>query len=134
MIREENLLQNARTQGEYLAKLLRERLTGPNALAAPFTFDIRGGGAFWAVEFDFEGPLATKVDFKSEAFAMRVQARSLENGLIVMGMTNGANVESTKGDHIIFAPAYNITREEVEKIVDIFVASTESVLRECLTS
>jgi adenosylmethionine-8-amino-7-oxononanoate aminotransferase len=61
---------------------------------------------------------------------MLVQARALQNGLIVMGFVGGANLEGTKGDHIILSPAYNVTKEEIEKIVDIFVSSTEEVLRE----
>ena len=61
---------------------------------------------------------------------MLVQARALQNGLIVMGMVGGANLEGTKGDHIILAPAYNITKQEIEKIVDIFVKSVEEILSE----
>jgi adenosylmethionine-8-amino-7-oxononanoate aminotransferase len=114
----------------FLEKLLNERLRGPNALAAPYTFDIRGGGMFWGIEFDFDSPDARKVDLKGKAFAMEVQARALENNLIVMGMTGGSNLEGNKGDHILLCPAYNTTKEEVEKIVDIFVESTEQVLTE----
>jgi adenosylmethionine-8-amino-7-oxononanoate aminotransferase len=132
IIVEENLLENARTQGAYLARLLCERLQSPNALAAPFTFDVRGGGAFWSVEFDFTGPEAASVDLKGRVFAMDVQARCLANGLIVMGMTGCANLENTQGDHILLAPAYNVTREEIEAIVEIFVKSVEEVLRESL--
>jgi len=110
-----------------LDKLLQERFAGPNSLASPYTFDIRGGGGFWAVEFDFSDKT---VDFKGDSFAMLVQARALRNGLIVMGMVGGANLEGTKGDHIILAPAYNVTKGEIEKIVDIFVNSTEEILRE----
>lgn len=147
VIEEENLLENIRIQGAYLGlsvkyslsgttmykqsligKLLQERFTGPNALASPYTFDVRGGGGFWAVEFDFSSDIV--VDFKGESFAMLVQARALQNGLIVVGMVGGANLEGTKGDHIILAPAYNITKEEIEKIVDIFVNSVEEILRE----
>ena len=111
-----------------LGKLLQERLTGPNSLALPYTFDVRGGGGFWAVEFDFSS--GHMVYFKGQSFAMLVQARALQNGLIVMGMVGGANLEGTKGDHIIFAPAYNVTKEEIEKIVDIFVVSVEEILSE----
>ena len=111
-----------------IGKLLGERLTRINSLAFPYTFDVRGGGGFWAVEFDFD--CDKKIDFKGQSFAMLVQARSLQNGLIVMGMVGGANLEGTKGDHIIFAPAYNVTKEEIEKIVDIFVDSVEEILRE----
>jgi len=61
---------------------------------------------------------------------MLVQAKALENGLIVMGMVGGANLEGTKGDHIIFAPAYNITKEEIEKIAGVFVRSVDEILKE----
>ena len=103
-------------------------MTEPNSLALPYTFDVRGGGGFWAVEFDFGSD--HMVDFKGQSFAMLVQARALQNGLIVMGMVGGANLEGTKGDHIILAPAYNVTQEEIEKIVDIFVLSVEEILSE----
>jgi adenosylmethionine-8-amino-7-oxononanoate aminotransferase len=96
-------------------------------LALPYTFDVRGGGGFWAVEFDFSD---NAVDFQGESFAMLAQARALRNGLIVMGMVGGANLEGTKGDHIILAPAYNVTKEEIEKMVNIFANSVEEILRE----
>lgn len=88
-------------------------------------FDIRGGGGFWAVEFE----LGT-ASFKGGSFAMLVQARALDNGLIVMGMTGGANLQGTKGDHVILSPAYNVTTEEIEKIADIFSQSVEEILKE----
>lgn len=109
---------------------MEERLRGPNALAAPYTFDIRGGGGFWAVEFDFDVPQGSLIDLKGQQFAMLVQARSLQNGLVVMGMTGGANLEGTKGDHVILAPAYNITKDQIELIVDLFVKSVEEILKE----
>lgn len=100
-------------------------MTRPNAPAAPFVFDIRGSGGFWAIEFDFE---TSNYEFKGNAFAMLVQARAMDNGLIVMGMTGGANLEGSKGDHIILSPAYNVTKEEVETIANIFIRSVEEVL------
>jgi adenosylmethionine-8-amino-7-oxononanoate aminotransferase len=102
-------------------------LTGPNALAAPFVFDIRGRGGFWAVEFDFE---TSKHMFQGSAFSMLLQARAMENGLIIMGMTGGANLEGTRGDHIMLSPAYNVTKEEVQTIAKIFIRSVNEVLEE----
>ncbi|KAF5383775.1 hypothetical protein D9615_003562 [Tricholomella constricta] len=128
VIESENLLENIRVQGAYLESLLQKGLQGPNAFAAPYTFDIRGAGGFWGVEFDFTE--APSLDFKGNPFAMRVQARALEHDVIVMGMTGGANLEGTKGDHIILAPAYNVRKEEVEKIAAVFVQSVEEILRE----
>jgi E3 ubiquitin-protein ligase TRIP12 len=131
VIAAENLLENGRQTGDYLAHLLRERLQSPGALAQPFVFDVRGGGSFWAVEFDSTGSECRRLDLKGEQLAMVVQARCLERGLIVMGMTGGANIKGSEGDLVLFAPAYNIRKEEVERVVEIFVSSLEEVLSEC---
>ncbi|KAJ6531840.1 PLP-dependent transferase [Mycena capillaripes] len=128
VIMSENLLENCRTQGAYLEKLLKERLQGPNSLAAPFTFDIRGGGGFWGIEFDFDCPEAATLDFKEQQFAMLVQAHAMDNGIVIMGMTGGANLQGTKGDVILLAPAYNITAQEIEQIVKVFGDSVDAVL------
>ena len=50
-----DLIENGRQTGEYLVKLLHERLLSPDALARPSIFDIHGGGSLWVVEFDFTG-------------------------------------------------------------------------------
>ncbi|KAH8980518.1 PLP-dependent transferase [Lactarius hatsudake] len=121
VIAAENLLENGRQTGEFLAQLLRERLLSPDALARPFTSDIRGGGSLWIVEFDFTGPEGERADLKGQLFARLVQAQCFEKGL---------DCQRVEGDEILFAPAYNITRKEVEKVVDIFVESVEEVLRE----
>lgn len=130
VIQSENLLANCRAQGEYLSSLLRSRLQSKNAIAAPYTFDIRGGGLFWGIEFDFTSPEAAKLDFKGQSFGMLVQECCFNNGLVILGMTGGANIEGTQGDHAILSPAYTVTKEEVEKIVDLFVQSVEEVLKE----
>ncbi|KAF9047193.1 PLP-dependent transferase [Hymenopellis radicata] len=123
------LIDNCQKQGQYLEKLLRSKFEGPNAVGGPFVFDIRGGGLFWAIEFDFSGEKASLLDFGKDQFAMLVQARALEKGVIVMGMTGGANLQGTEGDHIILAPAYNVTNEELEKIVDVLGETVEDVLK-----
>lgn len=130
VISEENLLSRAVENGELMSTLLRQGLQAEGTMAKPFCFDIRGRGAFWGIEFDFDVPDAANMDGKGESFAMAVQARCFDNGLIVIGMTGGANIEGTKGDHIILGPAYNATKEEIDQMVDILVRSVEEVLRE----
>ncbi|KAJ7678854.1 PLP-dependent transferase [Mycena polygramma] len=125
VIKSENLLENCRTQGAYLEKLLNARLRGLNSPAAPFTFDIRGGGGFWGIEFDFDNPEASMLDLKGQQFAMLLQEHAMTHGLVVMGMPGGA---SSNSDVILLAPAYNISAEEVEKIVEIFGDSVDAVL------
>lgn len=149
VIANENLLENCQKRGNLLGniaelsgnittsdmnseKLLREKLESPNAIAHPFVFDIRGGGLFWGVEFDFETEKAkaTSVDLKGEAFAMLVQAKALENGLVIIGMAGGSNLAGTKGSHILLAPAYNTTEKEIETIVETLATTIEQVLRQ----
>jgi 4-aminobutyrate aminotransferase-like enzyme len=111
VIQSENLLANCCAQGKYLSSLLRSRLQSPNAIAAPYTFDIRGGGyvivldihlyandvhhsLFWGIEFDFTSSEAAQLDFRGKSFAMLVQERCFDNGLVILGMTGGANVSN----------------------------------------
>ena len=98
--------------------MLRQHLSGPNKLASPYVFDFRVGGGFWDVEFEL-----------GNSFAMLVQAHALDNGLIVIGRTGGANLQGTKVNHVILAPDYNVTKEEIEKIAEIFCQSVEEILK-----
>jgi adenosylmethionine-8-amino-7-oxononanoate aminotransferase len=105
-------------------------LCGPNAKSAPYIHDIRGGGLFWGVEFSYETLEAESFDFKGSSIAMLVQARALKNGIVIMGFTGGSNREGTKGDHIALAPAYNVTKDDIEMTVDILIQSVEEILAE----
>ncbi|TCD71722.1 hypothetical protein EIP91_005488 [Steccherinum ochraceum] len=128
----ENLLSNIRTQGALLGKLLNERLLSSKSPLAPFVFDIRGTAGWWAVEFDFDEPSPNKpaVDLKGGTFGLLVQQRCMEKGLVIMGFHGGSNAEGTKGDHLMFSPAYNVKEEEIIKIVDIFIEGAEEVFSE----
>lgn len=130
VIAEEDLLASARSQGTKFGALLRERITAPDSTARPFVFDVRGAGCFWAIEFDVAVSEASAYDFKGKRFGPLVQAKCFDNGMIILGMSGGANLEGTLGEHAIFAPPYNVTDAEIEKIVDIFVRSVEDVLSE----
>lgn len=130
VIVEENLLENARKQGAYLSQLLREALLSPNSITAPYIFDIRGAGCWWGIEFDFDGAECRKLDLKGEKFAIAVQQRALDRGLIIMGMSGTAALDGSKGDVILLSPAYNITKEQVEEVATIFVATVKEILTE----
>lgn len=51
IIREDNLVENVRDNGEYLGKLLREQLADH-----PHVGDIRGRGFFWSVSSTLHTP------------------------------------------------------------------------------
>ncbi|KDQ13648.1 hypothetical protein BOTBODRAFT_33353 [Botryobasidium botryosum FD-172 SS1] len=123
VIKSENLLQNVLSAGARLSAHLHTKLAAPSP-AAPYVADIRGGGLFWAVEFD--SPTG------EPGFGPLIQEIAFRNGLIIMGMGGGAAVDGSKGEHVILAPAYNVTEEEVDLIADLFVKSVEEAVKSSL--
>ena len=73
-------------------------------------------------------PEAAAKGYEGKTFALDVQARAMERGLVIMGFTGGSNLEGTEGNHNMLSPAYNVTKEEVETIVELFAKSVEDVL------
>lgn len=128
VIREENLLANVVERGAQLESLLRARLLSKTSPAAPYVHEIRGGGLFWGIEFNFNERIDEAL--KVLRFGMRLQMRTFEKGLLVMGF---GRFPDLPGDHIILAPAYNVTAEEIEVIVKLLVESVEEVIVEVLT-
>ncbi|KAL4939997.1 hypothetical protein BDV06DRAFT_197609 [Aspergillus oleicola] len=112
VVEEESLLANVKVQGEYLGQLLKERLGGHKNVG-----DVRGRGLFWALEFVKDK--ATKEPFPmSEGIAQKIHLTGLqkEHGISVIpgvGVADGKN-----GDIVQIAPTYNVSREDIEIIVE----------------
>ncbi|KIM32292.1 hypothetical protein M408DRAFT_216434 [Serendipita vermifera MAFF 305830] len=131
VLKEENLLERAAQVGTYLEKLLKEKLTGSDAISAPYIFDIRGAGCFWGVEFHVSEEAETRW-FTARRLAGWVQAVAMKNGLVIMGMSGG--IDGKRGDVAILAPAYNTTNAEIDELVQKFVKSVEEVLLQTVLS
>ncbi|MEI6159226.1 MAG: aspartate aminotransferase family protein [Roseococcus sp.] len=120
VIAEENLLANVNAMGALLEQGLTERLGNHRHVG-----DIRGRGLFWAIELVqdrgskavFDPTLKINERVKREAYA-----RGL--GCYPMGGT----IDGLRGDHVILAPPYNVTEEEVGMILDRFGAAVEAAL------
>ncbi|KAG8742527.1 hypothetical protein FRC10_001294 [Ceratobasidium sp. 414] len=141
VIASENLLERCRERGAELERLLKDGLQGPNARAAPYIADIRGGGLFWGVEFDIPGEELPRINAayqrstgagdevsRNRRFGLVLQDKTMDKGLVVIAMTG--SVDGTRGDHAILAPAYNVTSEEIQKIIDLLIESVEELLFE----
>jgi len=128
LIVEEDLLARCRENGHLLSSLLRKRFAPPSP-AAPYIFDIRGGGLFWGIEFSGHESKYRPTS-PGERLGIKIQARCLENGLIVMGFSGGADLVGNSGEHILLAPAFTCTPAEIETIVDLVIKSVESVVAE----
>lgn len=104
VIREGNLLANARAQGGYILETLRELQT-----EWPIVGDVRGMGLMLAVEFVRPG---TSKEPNPEA-VRRILQRALEGGLLLYPCGHWTQT-------IRFIPSLNITREQVDEGLDIF--------------
>ncbi|PWS38483.1 aspartate aminotransferase family protein [Falsiroseomonas bella] len=120
VIREENLLENVQRMGALLGERLTERLGNHRHVG-----DIRGRGLFWAAEFVTDR--ATKQPFDPALqLHERVKAEAYARGLACYPM--GGTIDGRQGNHVILAPPYIVTREQVETIVDRFGDAVESAL------
>ncbi|KAI3336769.1 aminotransferase, class III [Xylariaceae sp. AK1471] len=124
IIESNNMLENVRAQGRYLEKLLRHKLR-----SHPHVGDIRGRGLFWGIEFVRDRE--TKVPFDPALqVAHRVHGLALSpryNMVIYYGQGCAGN---KKGDHIMIMPAYNVTHDVIEIIVEKLVAVIDEVFAE----
>lgn len=84
----------------------------------PYVGDIRGKGLFWGIEFVRDKQ--TKVPWPSAA---RIAASINELGLTepygIVVYPGAGTADGVLGDHIIVAPPYTVTRDEIA-----FVAET----------
>lgn len=120
VIHEEKLLENVRAMGRRLEDGLTERLGNHRCVG-----DIRGRGLFWAVELVrdratkqvFDPALKLNDSVKREAFA---------RGLACYPM--GGTIDGRHGDHVILAPPYIVTADQVDMIVERFGDAVEAAL------
>lgn len=109
-IDDKNLLDAVKERGAQLAFELCERL-GEH----PHVGDIRGRGLFWTTEIVADR--TTKAPFEvSRNIAGKVQAAAMEAGMICYPAQGCA--DGTSGDHLLLAPCFTSTPEEIDVIVD----------------
>ncbi|KAH7389912.1 pyridoxal phosphate-dependent transferase [Pyrenochaeta sp. MPI-SDFR-AT-0127] len=112
IIQDDHLLDNVKAKGQSLEKKLRKRLGGHRNVG-----DIRGKGLFWGIEFVQDKQ--SKMPFLRKD---TVAENLYHKGLCMPGggihiYPGAGTVDGINGDHIIIAPAYNITDGEVDFIV-----------------
>ena len=119
-IREEDLLARVQRSGERLMMLLNQRFDNH-----PNIGDIRGRGLLLALELVQDR--ATKGPFDPElAMHQRAKREAFERRLLIY--PSGGTVDGRSGDHILLAPPYNATDEELEVIVDLLGETLDAIL------
>lgn len=119
-IAEDNLLANVQARGEQLRARLREAL-GEH----PNLGDIRGRGLFVGVEFVADRDSKATLDPALKTHA-RLKSAAMQNGLLVYPM--GGTVDGVHGDHVLFAPPFICTPQDIDNIVERFAAAVQTVL------
>ncbi|MGI4802071.1 MAG: aspartate aminotransferase family protein, partial [Janthinobacterium lividum] len=109
ILQEEALVPRVATAGDTLERLLTERF-GNHAHVG----DIRGRGLFWALEFVADRTQRTAFA-PSNAIAERVKQAALDRGLGVYPCTG--TQDGQLGDHIIVAPPYIVSDDDLNEIV-----------------
>lgn len=119
VVKRDALMEHCRAMGKVLERLLRQALGG-----CKYVGDIRGRGLFWGIEFVKDK--ASKECFDpSLEFGYQVQKGAFEKHVAVY--PGAATLDGTKGDHVLVAPPYNVTEEQLKTIVDGLKEAYEEV-------
>ena len=109
VIRRDGLLENVRAMGDRLDARLRECF-GQH----PHVGDIRGRGLFRAIELVQDRETREPFDPARRLHA-RIKAESMARGLMVYPM--GGTIDGARGDHVLLAPPFILTPDDVDEIV-----------------
>lgn len=119
-IEEDGLLENVRAMGARLESGLRGRFGNH-----PHIGDIRGRGLFWSVELVKDRATAEPFDPK-RALAPLMQKEAMARGVMVY--PGQGCVDGVRGDHVLLAPSYTSTEEEIDLITDSLGAAIDAAL------
>ncbi|AXI41455.1 aspartate aminotransferase family protein [Sulfitobacter sp. SK011] len=117
-IEDRNLLAEVKRLGARLEKGLRDRL-GQHAHVG----NIRGRGLFWSVELVQDRETKAPFDVKRN-LAGRIQNAAMQAGVICYPSQGCA--DGTAGDHVLIAPCYTSTEEEIDTIVETLAQVIEA--------
>lgn len=121
VIHRDGLLAKVRDGGEGFGAMLREALGGH-----PHVGDIRGRGFFWGVELVAERQ--GKRPFAPERnLHVRIKKEAMAQGLLCYPA--GGTVDGQRGDHVLLAPPFIATREDLREIAARLACAIDAVTR-----
>ena len=122
VIEKKELLNNVRVRGKELMKNLADRFQD-----APNVGDIRGRGLFQAIEFVSDRVTKLPIDAKLQ-FAANLKRVAFKRGLICYPMAG--TIDGQRGDHVLLAPPFIVTSDEIDNVVDILGDAVDEVVQE----
>ncbi len=119
-IRDDGLLARVRAMGDVLERALTERFGNHRHVG-----DIRGRGLFQAIELVADR--ATKAPFEAKLkLHARIKSEAMARGLICYPM--GGAIDGKSGDHVLLAPPYIITEDEIGLIAERLGAAVDAAI------
>jgi adenosylmethionine-8-amino-7-oxononanoate aminotransferase len=103
---------------------LRERLHAAFD-AHPHVGDIRGRGLFMAIELVADRRTKEPFDARLKLHA-RVKRAAMERGLMVYPM--GGTIDGARGDHVLIAPPFIVSDQELDLVVERLAQSVEAAV------
>lgn len=120
VIRDENLLENVRRQGENLDAALHERFGNH-----PNIGDIRGRGLFRGLELVTDRTTKSTFDPTLQLHS-QIKSLAMERGLMCYPM--GGTIDGVHGNHILIAPPYNIDENHIEEMVEKLGSAVDAAI------
>lgn len=120
VIAEEKLLDNVKARGEQLRASLREYYG-----AHPHVGDVRGRGLFVGVELVRDRDTKATFDPARKLHAA-VKREAMQRGLMVYPM--GGTIDGVHGDHILVAPPFICTAQQIDTIVERLSGAIDAAL------
>ena len=121
VIRDEHLLDKVKERGSQLERRLTERFGNHRHIG-----DIRGRGLFRAIELVADRSKRAPFD-PALKLHQRIKAAAFENGLACY--PSGGTVDGRSGDHVLLAPPYIATSDDIDMIVDRLGHAVDSALK-----
>ena len=121
IIRDDNLLDQVKERGRLLEQRLTERFGNHRHVG-----DIRGRGLFQAIELVADRGSKRPFD-PSLKLNQRIKTAAFANGLACYPA--GGTVDGRSGDHVLLAPPYIATPDDIDMIVDRLGSAVDSALK-----
>jgi adenosylmethionine-8-amino-7-oxononanoate aminotransferase len=120
VIQDDLLVDRVHGLGLKLENLLRDSLE-----CHPHVGNIRGRGFFWGIEFVKDRSSKEPFD-PSEGVAMGIHNLGMKEPFNISIYPGSGTVDGKRGDHVLIAPAYTISEEDLKDVV----RRTAAVIRE----
>jgi len=121
-LEQHDLIRRAAEMGALLGDRLHQRLDD-----LPAVGDVRGMGMVWAVEFVSDRETRSPYP-RGAHLADRLCARCMELGALFY--PGHGTVDGQLGDHLLVAPPFTVTEQEVDTIVDLLREAIRQVVRD----